>query len=105
LKSFQLSWRRVCREVKGQPDPEEYEEKKAALEILIEEDRQGIIDLCYYDESGFCLVPYIPYAWQEQGETISIESEQSKRLNVLGFMNGRNDLEAYTIEGGDSFFR
>jgi hypothetical protein len=30
--------------------------------ILIEEDRQGIIDLRYFDESGFCLIPYVPYA-------------------------------------------
>lgn len=99
VKSCQLSWRRIRRKVKGQPDPEVYNERKKALDVLIEEDKQGIIDLRYYDESGFCLVPYIPYAWQEQGETISIESGPSPRLNVLGFMNKRNELEAYTFEG------
>jgi len=57
------------------------------LETLIEEDREGIIDLRYFDESGFCLVPYIPYAWQEKGDTIAIESMPSKRVNVLGFVN------------------
>ncbi|PON09622.1 IS630 family transposase, partial [Candidatus Entotheonella serta] len=67
-----------------------------ALEILQTEDRDGIIDLRYFDESGFCLVPYVPYAWQQSGRTISLESTQSKRLNVLGFMNKRNELEAYT---------
>ena len=99
LKSLQMSWRRIRRKVNGQPDPEIYKEQKEALEVLIEEDKQGIIDLRYYDESGFCLVPYIPYAWQEQGETIAIESGHSKRVNVCGFMNKRNELEAYTIEG------
>jgi transposase len=99
LKSFQVSWRRIRRRVKDQPDPAVYQAKREALEILIEEDRQGIIDLRYFDESGFCLVPYIPYAWQEKGETISIESRPSKRLNVLGFMNKRNELEAYSFEG------
>ena len=98
LKSLQMSWRRIRKNVKNQPDPDVYEEKKKALEILIEEDRQGIIDLRYFDESGFCLVPYIPYAWQEKDETISIESGQSKRLNILGFMNKRNDLDAYSFE-------
>jgi DDE superfamily endonuclease len=83
----------------SQPDPDIYQERKEALEILIEEDKEGVIDLRYYDESGFCLVPYIPYAWQEQGETISIESGHSKRINVCGLMNTRNELEAYTIEG------
>ncbi|PON09868.1 transposase, partial [Candidatus Entotheonella serta] len=41
--------------VKGQPDPELYQQRKAALEILQTEDRDGIIDLRYFDESGFCL--------------------------------------------------
>ena len=99
LKSLQLTWRRIRRRVKGEPAPDIYQERKDALEVLIEEDKQGIIDLRYYDESGFCLVPYIPYAWQEQGETISIESGHSRRVNVLGFMNKHNELEAYTIEG------
>ena len=99
LKSLKMTWRRIRRKVKGVPDPEFYQERKEALEVLLEEDEQGIIDLWYYDESGFCLVPYIPYAWQEQGETISIESGASKRLNVCGFMNKPNELEAYTIEG------
>jgi hypothetical protein len=78
--------------VNGEPDPVVYQERKEALEKLIEEDRDGIVDLRYYDESGFCLVPYIPYAWQEQDETMEIESGRSKRLNVLGFMNKRNEL-------------
>jgi transposase len=98
LKSFQLSWRRIRKQVKGKPDPEVYAKRKQDLEILIEEDRQGIIDLRYFDESGFCLIPYVPYAWQEKGETIRVDSGHSKRLNVLGFMNKSNDLEAYCFE-------
>lgn len=98
LKSLKFSWHRIRRRVNGEPDPVVYQERKEALEKLIEEDCEGIIDLRYYDESGFCLVPYIPYAWQEQGETMEIESGRSKRLNVLGFMNKRNELEAYTFE-------
>ena len=82
LKICHMTWRRIRRKVQGQPDPAIYPERKEALEILIEEDKQGIINLRYDDASGFCLVPYIPYAWQEQGETISIESGNSKRLNV-----------------------
>jgi hypothetical protein len=77
-----MTWRRMRRKVKGQPDPAIYQARKEALDILIEEDKQGMIDLRYYDESGFCLVPYIPYAWQEQGETIAIERGQSQRITV-----------------------
>jgi transposase len=99
LKSFQFVWKRVRKRVKGQPDPELYQERKQSLEILLQEDREGIIDLRYFDETGFCLVPYGPYAWQESEERISLPSTQSKRLNVLGFMNTRNELEAYCFEG------
>ena len=99
LKSFAVSWRRIRKQVKKRPNPETYPEKREALETLIEEDRAGIIDRRYFDESGFCFVPYIPYAWQEKGDTISIESMQSKRLNVLGLMTKRHELDAYTFEG------
>lgn len=99
LKAFQFRWKRIRKRVKGQPAPEIYQERKQSLELLIEEDKEGIIDLRYFDESGFCLVPYVPYAWQESGETIAIESTPSTRLNVLGFMNKRNELDAYIFEG------
>ena len=58
LKSMKLTWRRIRRKVNDQPDPETYQQKREALEILIAEDQEGIIDLRYFDESGFCLVPY-----------------------------------------------
>ena len=87
LKSYRLIWKRMRKRVKGQPAPELYQQRKAALEILQTEDRGGIIDLRYFDESGFCLGPDVPYAWQQSGHTISLERTQSKRLNVLGFMS------------------
>jgi len=43
--------------------------------------------------------PYIPYAWQEKGETIKVESSRGKRLSVLGFLSVQRDLVAYTTEG------
>lgn len=98
LKSLQFSWRRIRKKVRGEPDPLIYQERKEALDQLIEEDQQGIIDLRYFDESGFCLVPYVPYAWQEHGETIAVASGHSQRLNVLGFMNKNHELEAYCFE-------
>ena len=64
LKSFAVSWRRIRKQVPHRPAPEMYQEKREALETLIEEDREGIIDLRYFDESGFALEPTIPYAWQ-----------------------------------------
>ena len=86
LKALALTWRRIRRKPKGEPDKVEYQQKTEALETFKSLDKQGIIDLRYFDESGFCLVPYIPYAWQEKGATIEIETTKSRRLNVLGFL-------------------
>ena len=99
LKSMTFSWRRVRKGLKGEPDPEEYQQKKQALHDLQQQVSQGILDLYYFDESGFCLTPYLPYAWQEKGQTIGLPSRPSKRLNVLGFLSKQNALQAYSSFG------
>ncbi len=99
LKSMAFSWRRVRKGVKGEPDPEEYQQKQEALYDLQQQVSQGTLDLYYFDESGFYLTPYLPYAWQEKDETITLESAHSKRLNVLGFLSKNNELQAYSRVG------
>jgi transposase len=99
LKSLAFSWRRIRKGLKGAPDPEEYQQKKEALHDLQQQASQGVLDLYYFDESGFCLTPYLPYAWQEQGQTIVLESGPSRRLNVLGFLSKNNELQAYSRLG------
>ena len=94
-----FSWRRIRQGLKGEPDPEEYQQKKQALHDLQQQASQGILDLYYFDESGFCLTPYLPYAWQEKGRTIMLKSGPSKRLNVLGFLSKNNELQAYSRVG------
>ena len=98
LKALRMSWRRIRRRVKGKPDPQEYAQKKQELEQLQHQHARGEIDLRYVDQSGFCLFPYLPYAWQEKGQTIEVPSSRSKRLNVVGFLNTDNEFQAYTFE-------
>ena len=44
--------------------------------------------LYYYDESGFCLIPSIPYAWQRAGQTTGLPPDaHTRRVNVLGFLS------------------
>lgn len=99
LKQLTFTWRRIRRREKGKPDALEYEQKKEQLQQLKQQDEQGIIDLRYFDESGFCLTPYIPYAWQMKNQTIEVETQKSERLNVVGFLNRANHLAAYTFHG------
>jgi transposase len=95
LKSLSMSWHRMRRSVRGEPDPLEYKEKEEKLIELKRLDDAGEINLYYLDETGFCLIPTVPYGWQNIGEYLSIDSSRSKRLNVLGIMNRRNHLETY----------
>jgi transposase len=95
LRRFSLSWHRMRRDVGGEPNPLEYQEKQAQLEELKQLDKQGKIDLYYLDETGFCLIPCVPYGWQNIGEYLALSSRRSRRLNVLGIMNRKNHLETY----------
>jgi transposase len=95
LKAMQMSWHRLRRGVGGQPDAQEYAAKQVQLELLKHLDDTGEIDLYYLDETGFCLIPSVPYGWQSVGETIEIPSRRSERLNVLAVMNRGNHLESY----------
>ena len=98
LKRNNMSWHRMRKAVGGEPEKAYYEKKTAELEELKKQDKEGIIDLRYVDESGFSLTPVVPYAWQEKGEYLEIKSQRSKRLNVVGFLNRENELESYIFE-------
>ena len=95
LKTLSMSWHRMRRGLGGEPNPQEYKEKKAQLEEFQRLDEQGEIDLYYLDETGFCLIPCVPYGWQNIGEYLALSSRRSRRLNVLGIMNRKNHLETY----------
>lgn len=97
-KKMGMSWNRIRKKVKGKPESELYQEKKQELKELQQQEEEGKIDLYYGDESGFSLVPYLPYAWQEKDDKLEVESSLSKRLNVLGFMKKNNELESYIFE-------
>jgi transposase len=92
LKEFAMRWKRLKRGVRGTPWDWEYEIKLEKLESLKKQEERGEIDLRYLDESGFCLTPYLPYGWQEKGETITVKSGRSRSINVLGILNRKNEL-------------
>ncbi len=100
LNAEGMRWRRVRRRPGKRPDPLVYAQKSHELAALEAQHEQGEIDLRYVDQSGFCLTPYVPYAWQEIGEYIEVPSSHGgKRLNVVGFLNRENAFQPYTFEG------
>jgi len=97
-KKARLRWKRGRKSLKSLRDPLAFAQCQRALEILQKQEDQGRIDLYYFDEAGFTLDPYIPYAWQEPGTVIEIPAQKYGRMNVLGFMNRKNDLPPFIFE-------
>ena len=98
-KELGLVYKRVRRSCQHKRNQERFERCKAALEDAQEAERQGLINLFYFDESGSSQEPCVPYAWQPEGSQLRIPSVKSKRINVLGFMNRANDLFYYPVIG------
>lgn len=99
LKQLGMTWRRMKRGLAGSPFEWEVEFKLEKLKELKELDKNGEIDLHFLDESGMSLTPSLPYGWQDKAERIILPSSSSKRLNVLGVMNRRNELKYETYSG------
>jgi transposase len=97
-KKARLRWKRVRKSLKSLRDPEEFAQCQRELAALQKQEDQGKIDLYYFDESGFTLDPYIPYAWQEAGSVIEIPAAKGGRINVLGLMNRKNELHPYLFD-------
>ena len=97
-KRARNTWKRIKKVPSKTPDPRLYQRAKQKLEVLQEQEDKGIIDLYYFDASGFSLQSCVPYAWQPIGEYIQVPNSKSKRLNVLGFLNRENDLFPVFVE-------
>ena len=98
-KQAGLVWKRVRKSLKMKRNQEKFDAATGEIKQLIQEHKEGNLDLCYFDESGFTLEPCVPYAWQQSGETIEIPSSNSKRLNVLGFVNRDCRFDSFVFEG------
>jgi len=98
IKQFEMTWRRLKRGLARDAEGWELEVKVERLNHLKEQDQKGEISLRYLDEAGFSLVPSIPDGWQDNGSRITLKSQKSQRLNILGLLNTQNELvyEVYT---------
>jgi transposase len=97
-KRARLRWKRVRKSLKSLRDPAAFARCQRELEALQQQEDKGKLALYYFDEAGFALDPSIPYAWQESGTIIELPAMKYGRMNVLGFMNRKNDLHTYMFE-------
>lgn len=54
-----MSWRRIRRSLKGLRDEPLFRQAHSELEGLTARHREGLCDLYYFDEAGFCRVPSV----------------------------------------------
>ena len=94
-----LKWKRARRSHKSRRDEVLFRQAQAEIEGLKALEDGGEIDLVFFDEAGFSLIPLVPYAWQPVGETLEIPSAYSRRVNVLGFLSRKHQFHACTTEG------
>ena len=78
--------------MKGKRNEVDFQRDKTYLKALKQQEDDGELMLYYFDQSGFNTTPCAPYGWQRIGETRQIPCHRSKHMNVLGFLNRKNDL-------------
>lgn len=99
LNKSNYRWKRVRKSLKSKRNQQEFEKAQEELKALQKLADKGVIDLRYFDQTGFTLIPVVPYAWQKVNERILLPSSNSPRLNVLGFFNQKNELTPYMFDG------
>lgn len=81
-------------------DEDEKEFARQDLAELTGKADQDLMDLVYFDGSGFNLWAKVVYAWQKRGERISVPATRGTSQNVLGFMWHRcQKFSPFVFEG------
>ena len=89
-------YRRIRKRPKGKPSPQLYAYKTEKLQELVQQEKDGLIDLYYGDESHICTEGYVPYGWQFRGEDVYIPSERGLRLNIFGMIDRYNRYDGFS---------
>jgi len=97
-KKAGLIWKRVRKSLRSKRNQAAFDAAHEVIKSLIQQHEKKEIDLWYFDESGFTLVPCTSYAWQPTNETIEIPSSKSKRLNVVGFVSRDSQFDSVVFE-------
>lgn len=93
-------WKRIRLGLWKRPDEDEKEFARQDLAELTGKADQDLIDLVYFDGSGFNLWAKVVYAWQKRGERITVPVTKGKSNNVLGFMWHRcQKFSSFVFEG------
>lgn len=99
LRGMGLGWKRIRKWLGILHDEEDFRMAQQELESLKELEDKGLLELYFCDESGFNLMPCVPYAWQKKRQTICLPAAKGGSYNVLAMMRRDNTLYAYGFQG------
>ena len=79
VKELGLVYKRFRKSCKHKRNEEQFRCCQSALIDAQEAERKGLINLFYFDESGFSQEPCVPYGWQEKGkQLVPIQKQNAK---------------------------
>lgn len=73
-------------------------EKIERLKALWALQQSEQINLFFCDESGFQLIPNLPYGWQAKGHYVRMLPRRGKNLSVFSLLSTNNELVSYPTE-------
>ena len=99
LRSLGYKWKRIRKSLKSKRDERTFFQFQKRLKYWQKRADKGKLDLYYYDEAAFNLIPSIPYAWQKKKEQVEIFMQRGANYTVLGFMNKQLDFHPFIQNG------
>lgn len=98
VKKLNLKWKRLRKSLKKQRPEKAFRKAEEEIRVLISRHMSGENDLFFYDQTGFSVGSYVPYAYQPVGKTSEISAVCHNRLNVAGFFSPDSRLIPFCFE-------
>ena len=98
-----LFYKRMRKSLKGKRNESDFQQTQDVLKQLQEQPLAGVIDVYYFDETGFSLTLVAPYAWQPKGHTLDLMPSLSQRVNVLDFLSITNSFFSFIFQSRIDF--
>jgi hypothetical protein len=96
-------WKRTRHSHKRKQDPVKKALKQANLETLVLAAEEGLVDIKYLDEAGFCLWSPVSYSYSPIGEQKRMEqtpNRHGRRISILGLWRPGEGFEYALSQGG-----
>jgi hypothetical protein len=103
VKKKDYRWKRTRKSHKRKGDPQKKALKQADLQMLIQQAEEGVIELKYLDEAGFCLESPVSYSYSRTGQQKQMEQHlksYGSRISILGLWQVGVSFEYALAQGG-----